>query len=67
MRVVTQLFFEGEESNESDPLLLSIDEELRDRLMIKSDGEEADGTKKYKIEIIMAGENETPFFDDLLS
>ena len=67
MRVVTQLFFADEESNENDPLLLSIDEELRDRLMIKPDGEDAEGNKKYKIEIIMAGENETPFFDDFLS
>ena len=58
---------EGEKENESDPLLLSIDEVLRDRLMIKPDGEDADGIKKYKIEIIMAGENETAFFDDLLS
>jgi len=67
MRVVTQLFFDGEKANESDPLLLSIDEELRDRLMIKPDGEDENGIKKYKIEIIMAGDNETPFFDDLLS
>ena len=25
------------------------------------------GDHEYEIEIIMAGENETPFFDDLLS
>lgn len=67
MRVVTQLFFEGEKANKSDPLLLSIDEELHDRLMIKPDGKDDSGTKKYKIEIIMAGNNETPFFDDFLS
>jgi len=62
MRVVTQLFFEGEPSNEMDPLLLSIPEDMRERLMIKKS---ADNT--YNIEIIMAGDNETPFFDDLLS
>lgn len=62
MRVVTQLFFENEPANEDDPLLQSIPEQVRDRLMIKKVGE-----NEYSIEIIMAGENETPFFDDLLS
>lgn len=62
MRVVTQLFFEGDPANATDPLLLSIPEDLRDRLMIKSTGENS-----YETQIIMAGENETPFFDDLLS
>ena len=62
MRIVTQLFFEGEPANETDPLLLSIPEEMRSRLMIKKI---ENGT--YIIEIIMAGDNETPFFDDLLS
>ncbi|MBT5186107.1 MAG: protocatechuate 3,4-dioxygenase subunit alpha [Kordiimonadaceae bacterium] len=62
MRIVTQLFFEGEPANETDPLLLSIPEEMRSRLMIKKTD---DGT--YNINVIMAGDNETPFFDDLLS
>lgn len=62
MRVVTQLFFADESANNDDPLLLSIPEELRDRLMMNKTGD-----NEYEIEIIMAGENETPFFDDLLS
>lgn len=62
MRVVTQLFFEGDPANEADPLLLSIPQDMRERLMIKSTGDNT-----YAIEIIMAGNNETPFFDDLLS
>jgi len=62
MRVVTQLFFADEKSNRDDPLLLSIPEELRERLMINKISDH-----KYEIEIIMAGKNETPFFDDLLS
>ncbi|MDG1858632.1 MAG: hypothetical protein P8I94_05995, partial [Emcibacteraceae bacterium] len=62
MRVVTQLFFDGEAANEKDPLLLSIPEKMRERLMIKNSGDST-----YEIEIIMAGENETPFFDDFLS
>ena len=67
MRVVTQLFFEDEAYNEKDPLLLSVPAELRSRLMIKNDGQNEEGIKTYKIEIIMAGENETPFFDDFAS
>lgn len=62
MRVATQLFFADESANSDDPLLLSIPEDLRDRLMINKAGDH-----EYEIEIIMAGENETPFFDDLLS
>ena len=62
MRVVTQLFFEGDPANADDPLLLSIDKELQSRLMMKKIGD-----NKYNIEIIMAGDNETPFFDDMLS
>lgn len=62
MRVVTQLFFDKDPANDSDPLLQSIPENLRDRLMIKKTAD-----NDYEIEIIMAGENETPFFDDLLS
>ena len=62
MRLVTQLFFADEKSNSDDPLLLSIPEELRERLMINKVAH-----NEYEIEIIMAGNNETPFFDDLLS
>lgn len=62
MRVVTQLFFENDPANDQDPLLQVVPEDLRERLMIKKAGK-----NEYSIEIIMAGENETPFFDDLLS
>ena len=34
MRVVTQLFFEGDPANDTDALLLSIPEEMRSKLMI---------------------------------
>ncbi|MBL4602716.1 MAG: protocatechuate 3,4-dioxygenase subunit alpha [Emcibacteraceae bacterium] len=67
MRLVTQLFFDGEESNETDPLLLSIPKEMRKRLLLKAMTRADDGTTIYNIEINMSGENETPFFDDLLS
>ena len=67
MRVVTQIFFEDETANKDDPLLQSLPKELRSRLIAKHDDETVDGNKIYKIDIIMSGENETPFFDDLLS
>jgi protocatechuate 3,4-dioxygenase beta subunit len=59
-RLVTQVFFEGEALNESDPVLNSIhDSELRQRLIAKrkSGGE-------YELDIVMRGSRETPFFDD---
>lgn len=67
MRVVTQLFFENDPNNESDPLLLSVPNEMRTRLMLKQSGKNEDGLSIYEIKIKMAGDNETPFFDDLLS
>lgn len=66
-RVVTQLFFEGDPHNETDPLLLSIPKEMRNRLMMKALTRADDGTVIYNIEVRMAGENETPFFDDMMS
>ncbi len=66
-RVVTQLFFEGEPTNETDPLLLSLPKEMRERLMMKALTRTDDGTVVYNVEVRMAGDNETPFFDDLLS
>ena len=66
-RIVTQIFFADEPSNEADPLLLSLPPELRPRLMARHDGRQSDGSEVYVIDIIMAGDGETPFFDDLLS
>lgn len=67
MRLVTQFFFDDEGANDQDPVLLSLPDHLRGRLMAKFDGKDNDGCKIYKIDVIMAGDNETPFFDDLLS
>ncbi len=66
-RIITQLFFSDEQSNSEDPLLQSIPSEQRDRLIADYDGKRADGAQVYTITIIMAGHNETPFFDDLMS
>ena len=66
-RVVTQMFFDGEAANATDPLLSSLDEEDRERLIARHDGRTVDGAEVYLFDIVMAGENETPFFDDFES
>lgn len=66
-RIVTQVFFAGHPANERDPLLLALSEEDRARLMARRDGLTADGAEIHRFDIAMAGERETPFFDDLES
>lgn len=66
-RIVTQMFFAGHPANESDPLLQQLDAEDRARLMARRDGTAPDGAEIYRFDIVMAGENETPFFDDIES
>ncbi|MEO1001188.1 MAG: protocatechuate 3,4-dioxygenase subunit alpha [Pseudomonadota bacterium] len=61
-RVVTQIFFEDDTD---DPVLASLPEDLRPRLVARRTGEEAAGAPVYALDIRMAGEGETPFFDDL--
>ncbi len=66
-RVVTQAFFEDEPGNDSDPLLAILDETDKAKLIARHDGRTADGAEVYLLDIVMAGEGETPFFDDLES
>ncbi len=66
-RIVTQVFFEGEAANAGDPLLAVLDDEDQNRLMARHDGRTADGAEVYLLDIVMAGPNETPFFDDFES
>jgi Protocatechuate 3,4-dioxygenase beta subunit len=66
-RIVTQMFFAGHPANDSDPLLQALEAEDRHRLMARRDGTAEDGAEIYRFDIIMAGDNETPFFDDLES
>lgn len=66
-RIVTQMFFPDEPANSEDPLLSSLDEGDQLRLIARHDGRTADGAEVYLFDIVMAGENETPFFDDLES
>jgi protocatechuate 3,4-dioxygenase beta subunit len=60
-RLVTQIFFDDEPLNASDPVLAAIpDAMVRGRLIAVRtvDGDE------YAIDIVLRGELETPFFDD---
>lgn len=66
-RIVTQMFFPNEDENNTDPLLTVLDENDQKRLIAKHGGRAADGAEVYLFDIVMAGENETPFFDDLES
>ncbi|KZL22145.1 Protocatechuate 3,4-dioxygenase alpha chain [Pseudovibrio axinellae] len=66
-RVVTQVFFEDAEGNDTDSLLSSLSEEDKPKLIARHDGRTADGAEVYLLDIIMAGDQETPFFDDLVS
>jgi protocatechuate 3,4-dioxygenase beta subunit len=68
-RLVTQLFFDDEPLNQSDPVLNSIsDPQVRERLIAARrnvpDGEGPPGSVGYEIDIVLQGEAETPFFDD---
>ena len=65
-RLVTQVFFEGEPGNNHDPLLESVPPHLRSRLVASRHGE--DGlVRRYQWDIVLRGDAETPFFDDLES
>lgn len=66
-RIVTQIFFADQPANASDPLLAELEEEDRIKLIARHDGRTADGAEVYLLDIIMAGEGETPFFDDFES
>ena len=66
-RIVTQMFFPGEAANDDDPVLNALDSRDRSRLIATHDGRTGDGAEVYLFDIVMAGENETPFFDDLES
>ena len=66
-RIVTQVFFEGQKVNGTDPVLQPLDTEDQARLIARCDGQTVDGAEIYILDIVMAGANETPFFDDFKS
>ena len=64
-RLVTQIFFDDEPLNASDPVLASIpDAVVRDRLIAGRCAGEAGAPVEYALDIVLRGEGETPFFDD---
>jgi protocatechuate 3,4-dioxygenase beta subunit len=65
-RLVTQIFFEDEPLNASDPVLASIpDRGARERLIAKRRPAAGSGdVLEYHVEIVLRGAVETPFFDD---
>jgi protocatechuate 3,4-dioxygenase beta subunit len=65
-RLVTQVFFDDEPLNQSDPVLQSIsDPGVRERLIAKQQAVLAHGSpSEYHLDIVLRGDNETPFFDD---
>jgi protocatechuate 3,4-dioxygenase alpha subunit/protocatechuate 3,4-dioxygenase beta subunit len=63
---VTQIFFADQKSNASDPLLQSLSHEDQAKLSARHEGQSDCDSKIYTIDIVMAGENEIPFFDDLI-
>lgn len=65
-KVATQVFFDDEPANAQDPLLAVLPEDRRARLIARRAGDE-EGAAVYRIDIIMRGDNETPFFDDVES
>jgi len=59
-RLVTQIFFEGDPLNASDPVLASLgDPAVADRLVARRRS-----ASEYAIDIVLRGDGETPFFDD---
>ncbi|MEJ8562112.1 protocatechuate 3,4-dioxygenase subunit alpha [Yoonia sp. GPGPB17] len=66
-RIVTQMFFEHQPENDGDPVLNVLGPDDQARLIARHDGRTADGAEVYLFDIVMAGDNETPFFDDLES
>ena len=64
-RIVTQLFFENLPENADDPLLVSLPQPMRERLIAtRSPQHDTADAQAYDIRIVMRGEQETPFFDD---
>jgi protocatechuate 3,4-dioxygenase, alpha subunit len=60
MRILkTTMYFPGEAANASDPVLLAVPAARRALLVARED---APG--RYRFDLRLRGENETPFFDD---
>ena len=61
-QLFTRIYFAGEALNESDPVLLSIDDPMRRRTLIAT-RDDAGGAPAYRFDIVLQGGNETVFFE----
>jgi protocatechuate 3,4-dioxygenase alpha subunit len=62
MRILkTTMYFPGEKANDADPVLAAVPAARRALLVAR---EEAPGPGRYRFDLKLRGEHETPFFDD---
>jgi protocatechuate 3,4-dioxygenase alpha subunit len=61
-QLFTRIYFAGEPVNDSDPVLLSIDDPAVRRTLLATP-EASSGTPVYRFDIVMQGDNETAFLD----
>jgi protocatechuate 3,4-dioxygenase beta subunit len=65
-RLITQLYFPGEELNDIDPILNAVQSlEARAALIAGREADEPDGSHRYSFDIVLRGKAETPFFVDM--
>jgi protocatechuate 3,4-dioxygenase, alpha subunit len=58
----TRIYFAGESANDSDPVLLSIDDPTLRRTLIAA-RQDGPGPPTYRFDVILQGDRETAFFD----
>jgi protocatechuate 3,4-dioxygenase beta subunit len=64
-RLITQMYFPGEELNDIDPILNGVgDLAARASLIARETGRRADGTLEFEFNIVLRGKAETPFLVD---
>jgi protocatechuate 3,4-dioxygenase, alpha subunit len=61
-QLYTRIYFAGESANDSDPVLLSIDDPAVRQTLIAS-RRNGPGPPTYRFDVILQGERETAFFD----
>ena len=60
----TRIYFDGEASNDTDPVLGKLDNPaLRRTLLARPDGKAADGAAIWRFDVVLQGERETVFFE----
>lgn len=65
-RLITQLYFPGEELNDIDPILNGIEDlDERAALIARRAADEPDGSEHYAFDIVLRGPAQTPFFVDM--